>query len=334
MATGYGWQKALLVIVTAFSGTWSVAQEGPQLVEEDSYVGCLTPSAAERGRPQYPTQPLFEKTGGEVRVALTFVAKDAAPRVRLLNPNQWNEEAWDAFLRSIERFVSKYRLPCLHDESAEILQTFKFSPDAKSVSVVDAKDTPSASAKSGCKLVYEGDKPAYPSGSQHPYGNVVLRMKFNQRDEPPAVTVIYGGGHYLLAETAKSWALGNRLRCNSPLEKPVEATETHRFTPALGLPMVLKDMDFITFVKSVDRNTLGKPKFDFNSMACPFTVKVTLLQPHGPNRVAEVAVRDKNRQEFLGWLKTLVFNYPRDYERFLVGQSMQVTVPCMVLDLT
>ena len=44
--------------------------------------------------------------------------------------------------------------------------------------------------------------------------------------------------------------------------------------------------------------------------------------------------RNPNRQEFLAWLRKLVFKYPAETERFLVGESTKVTVPCMVLDLT
>jgi hypothetical protein len=325
--------RTLLVLGAIFSGL-CFAQEGPQLVGEDSYLSCLTPAAAERGSPEYPTQQLFAKTGGRVRVALTFMSRDSGPQVRLINPDQWREYDQDAFLRSIERFVSKYRLPCLHGGSAEMVQTFNFSPEAQAVYPLDVTDSRSAMAKSECKFEHVGDKPAYPSSSASPIGNVVFRMKFEQRDEPPTVTVVYGGGHYLLAENAKSWASASRLRCATALEKPVEFIETIRYIRKdMGIPMVLKDMDFISFLKSVDRKSLGSPAFDFNSMSCPFDVKVRLLQPYAPNEVAEVSGRNGSRKEFLAWLKTLVFNFPRDYERFLVGQSMQVAVPCMSLDL-
>jgi len=160
-------------------------------------------------------------------------------------------------------------------------------------------------------------------------------MKFEQRDEPPTVTVVYGGGHYLLAENAKSWASSNRLRCAAPLEKSVEFMETiHYFRKDIGIPMVLKDMDFISFLKSVDRKSLGTPTFDLNAMSCPFDVRVRLIQPYAPNDVAEISPRSGSRKEFLAWLKTLVFNFPRDYERFLVGQSIQIAVPCMNLGLS
>lgn len=334
MTTQSNWHKTLLVLGAFLSGQ-CFAQEGPQLVGEESLQSCLTPAAAERGSPEYPPQQLFAKTGGKVRVALTFTSRDSGPSVRLINPDQWREYDQDAFLRSIERFVSKYRLPCLQGGSAEIVQTFNFSSESRSVYPLDVTDSRSAMAKSDCKIEHVGDKPAYPSSSANPIGNVVFRMKFEQRDEPPTVTMVYGGGHYLLAENAKSWASSSRLRCATPLEKSVEFTETIRyFRKDIGIPMVLKDMDFILFLKSVDRKTLGTPKFDFNAMSCPFDVKVRLIQPYAPNDVAEISQRNENRKEFLAWLKTLVFNFPRDYERFLVGQSMQIAVPCMSLDLS
>lgn len=320
--------------MAALSSGLCFAQDVPQIVGEESYKACLTPVAAERGSPEYPSQQLFAKTGGEVRVALTFTSGDSGPNVRLLNKNQWNVDAQEAFLRSIEKFVSKYRLPCLDGKSAELRQTFTFSPESRSVYPSDASDGLSPMAKSNCRWDYVGGKLTYPEGSRQPYGNVVLQMSFAQRDEPPTVTVIYGGGHYLIAETAKQWAsAAYRLHCDTPLEKPVVTKITNRFVPTGGVPMVLKDMDFISFLKSVDRKSLGTPKFDFNNMSCPFDVNVTLLQPHAPNDVAEISTRDGRRTEFLNWMKTLVFSYPKDFERFLIGQSMQVTVPCMALDL-
>jgi hypothetical protein len=179
-----------------------------------------------------------------------------------------------------------------------------------------------------------GSKPVYPTNSQSPYGNVFLRMKFMQRDEPPIVTVVYGGGHHLLAETAKSWMEQYRLRCARPIENPVEATSTHRFSPRGGAKVTLKDMGFIPFLQSVDRKSMGTPKFDFQTMACPFEVKVQLLQPYAPNEVRELERKEPSRKDFLQWLATLVFKYPDGYERFLVGDTTTITVPCMVLDLT
>ena len=332
METRWRWWNLLVAVATLSSGL-CFAQENPEIVGEESYTACLTPVAAERGSPEYPVQQLFTKTGGEVRVALTFTSKDAGPSVRLLSKNQWNVDAEEAFLRSIEKFVSKYRLPCLTGKSAELGQTFTFSPESRSVYPSDASDGLSPMSKSKCRWDYVGSKPTYPEGTQRPLGNVVLQMSFAQRDEPPSVTVIYGGGHYLLSETAKQWASAYRLRCETPLEKPVVTKLTNRFVPTGGMPMVLKDLDFVSFLKSVDRKSLGTPKFDFNSMSCPFDVKVTLLQPHAPNDVAEISTYDGRRTEFLSWMKTLVFSYPKDFERFLIGQSLQVSVPCMVLDL-
>lgn len=124
MAISSNWHKKLLALSALLSGQ-CFAQEGPQLLGEESYLSCLTPAAAECGSPEYPPQQLSSKTGGRVRVALTFTSRDCGPSARLINPDQWREYDQDAFLRSIERFASKYRLPCLHGGSTEIVQTFQ-----------------------------------------------------------------------------------------------------------------------------------------------------------------------------------------------------------------
>lgn len=327
------WRGALVAAVVLYAGT-CLADEIPQVVEGASYLSCLTPAVADRGSPEYPERQLFAKSGGVVQVALTFTSKDSAPRVRILNPNQWSENAFEDFSRSVERFVSRYRLPCWTQGTAEVRQDFRFSPDSKKAFALDVADAPSEMLKSDCKLEYLGEKPVYPHSAQSPTGNVYLRMKFMQRDEPPIVTVVYGGGHYLLAETTKSWVQQYRLRCAKPLENPVETTHTHRFTPPGGVKVVLKDMALIPFLQSTDRKSWGTPKFDTNSMACPFEVKMTLLQPHGPNVVKELERKEPSRKDFLQWLTTLVFKYPDGYERYLVGDTTTIAVPCMVLDLT
>mgnify|MGYP000715211596 CR=1 FL=1 len=103
---------------------------------------------------------------------------------------------------------------------------------------------------------------------------------------------------------------------------------------ARGVPVTLKDMGLVPFLQSVDRKSLGTPKFDTNTMGCPFEVKVTLLQPHAPNTVRELVRSEPSRKDFLQWISTLRFKYPEGFERYLVGDTTTVTVPCMALDLT
>lgn len=325
---------ATVALAALQSTTLWAAQDAPELVEDRSYMSCLTPATSERGSPEYPSRQLFSKTGGQVQVVLTFTDKDSAPKVKVLNSNQWNEDAFDDFSRSVERFVSRYRLPCLTEGKAELRQDFRFSPDDKKAYAMDAADGPSEWSKADCKYDYLGEKPVYPSSSQMPTGNVYVRLKFLQRDEPPVVTVVFGGGHYQLAEITKSWMAQYRLRCAKPLEAPVETTHIHRFTPVGGVPVTLKDMGLVPFLQSVDRKSLGTPKFDTNTMGCPFDVKVTLLQPHAPNTVRELVRSEPSRKDFLQWITTLRFKYPEGFERYLVGDTTTVTVPCMALDLT
>ncbi len=323
-----------LIAALALWGGVCSAQDAPQIEAGPTYATCLTPPAAQRGSPEYPEWELASKVTGLIRVSLTFTGKDSAPSVKYLNPSVWNEDANAAFLKSVERFVANYRLPCLTEGAATMVQEFSFVPDSRKVLALGVSDAPSEEAANDCRIEYVGNKPVYPSGSQRPYGNVVLRMTFSQRDEAPRVTVVYGAGHYLLADTAKAWANNYRLRCAKPIETQVFATQTYRFMLEGGPNATLKDMGFVAFLQSADRSSLGKPKFDFNSMSCPFDVKVTLLQPHAPNRVAEVEQRYASRSEFLKWLTTVVFNYPKGYERLLVGESTTVSVPCMALDLS
>lgn len=201
------------------------------------------------------------------------------------------------------------------------------------VQVISA-DSAAAMEQSQCQFTGPSGKLPYAAGERTPAGNVVLRLKFVQSDAPPAVEVVYAAKHYLLAKTGESIAKEYRMHCEKPLAFPVYATQTIRLRTEGAQGMSLKDMEFVSFLQSLDRASLGKVKFDLNAMACPFDVKVRLIEPFAENAVSESEARNPNRQEFLAWMRKLVFKYPAETERFLVGESTKVTVPCMVLDLT
>ncbi len=199
---------------------------------------------------------------------------------------------------------------------------------------VTSPDSVAAMQQSQCKIAGPSGIRPFPSGNRTPAGNVVVRMKFVQSDAPPEVEVLYSARHHLLASTGASMALEYRMHCEKPLAAPVYATQTVRLRTADAQGAAVKDMAFVPFLQSLDRASLGKVKFDLNTMSCPFDVKVTLIEPFAENTIAEAEARDPNRQEFLSWMRKVVFKYPPQNERFLVGESTKVTVPCMVLDLT
>lgn len=316
------------------AGAYAAEQEVLQPVEIKAYSSCLTPPSAERGRPKYPEKALFNRRSGRIEALLTFTAPDAAPKIRILSENKSNDAIHEEFVHSVERHVAAYRLHCMGKDPVDVQQVFQFDYDNQTVYAVDAPSGMSEYSFAHCRTDYEGDKPVYPSGTQNPYGNVLMRVHFTQRDTAPEVTVIFGGGHYLISEFGKAAAQGLRLRCERPLEKPAEFTYLQKYTPEGGSKVAIKDMDFITFIKSVKRESWGHPVFDFNTMSCPFKVRIQLVQPHAVNAVWEVESRNANRLPFLQWLETLVFQYPDGYERFLVGERTTVTVPCMKLDLS
>lgn len=201
------------------------------------------------------------------------------------------------------------------------------------VQVISA-DSATAMQQSQCKFTGPSGIRPFPSGNRTPAGNVVVRMKFVQSDTPPEVEVLYSARHHLLANTGVSMAQEYRMHCEKPLATPVYATQTIRLRTEGAQGAAVKDMAFVPFLQSLDRASLGKVKFDLNTMSCPFDVKVTLIEPFAENTITEAETRDPNRQEFLAWLRKLVFKYPAETERFLVGESTKVSVPCMVLDLT
>lgn len=89
--------------------------------------------------------------------------------------------------------------------------------------------------------------------------------------------------------------------------------------------------DFVGHLKDLDTHRV---RFDFATMGCPFTVELGMNQPYAPNSAGEVGGTNLNRTAFLAWLRGVSLRTPRETERFLVGATMRVLVPCGALDLT
>ena len=89
-----------------------------------------------------------------------------------------------------------------------------------------------------------------------------------------------------------------------------------------------------TFVRALDKLEAEHVKFDFANTACPFDVRFVLRQPVLSNEVGEIERSDPNRREFIEWLKTVSLKIPERDRAQVLGDSMTLSVPCGVLDLS
>ncbi len=332
----------LLVMGLVWVGrSWAAADDGLQLEEGSRYADCLTSVAKQSGGPEYPPDQFKLRNSALLNVELSFQGKDVPPSVRYLDKASEVNENYLEFYRAVEKHVQDYRLACWEQGTVRLNQQFKFVPDARKSFVLPPEDPFEAQqTPKGCKFEAPAGKPAYPSGAMglgagpSGGGNVVLRMVFHGVDAEPEVQVVYDGRSRPLAGSAQAWARGYRMRCATPPTNKISATQLFRYQLEGATRYALKDLNLVQFLQSVDRTRWAGARFDFSTMSCPFEVRVTLMQPFADNRVAELESNDPARKPFLMWLRKQKFQIPSDAERFLIGEPLNVTVPCMNLDLS
>lgn len=295
---------------------------------------CLSPAAAERGAPEYPNRQLQLRKSASVRVELRFDASDAAPDVKVLDDRSNDDDDFLAFKRAVQAQVKRYRLPCLvAGEKAVLTQQFDFVSDTRKVATSPlTADNPILNGN--CKVQAPQGRPSYPiSFGRRKAGNVTLKVNFNQSDAEPELTVLYGADRGL-SESVVNWAKAYRVHCATPLARPVSAFQQFRFRMPDQAEYAIKDLRLVEFLAGTDRAGWGAVDFDLNATGCPFAVKLTLLQPYAANLVAELETYDASRQPFLKWLAKLKYKLPANAEPFLIGESLNVAIPCTELKLS
>lgn len=312
----------------------AVAQDsgGLQFDQPKSQVACLTPAADARGAPEYPKDELRMKAGARVRVQLVFTAPDWAPRVKIIENTGERD-----FAHSVEKFVERYRLPCLTEGGVPVTvnQEFSFEPgDGRKVSYGSVKDEADCCADLKCtRMPRRG--PIYPrSVVQNGIGgNVLAQVTFAQQDQEPSVRIIYDARNRELADSVQEHMKQYRYVCPMPGGKPVSATQHFAFRVEGSTRYAFKDLELMPFLRLVDPKDWVNGKFDFNTMGCPFDLAVTIRRPYAANVVGEYGGADPRRKEFVSWVSGLTVNLPKASEPYLVDQAMKVSVPCFVLSL-
>jgi hypothetical protein len=316
-----------------FAGTAQAHSEGDLVVVPgESAVACLSRNG-DTALPTYPEREAVLQHGGTVRIRLTFVGPDSAPKVELTY-----RSGVAAFDDSAVAFANSYRLPCMAAKAAPVIaaQEFQFVPgDGRKVISSDLRDDPKLEEKVRC-ITGRNKVPDYPRSAftPPPEGTVLARMKFVDAVSEPEITVLFNGGDPRLAAAVLPVLQQYRAPCLTAGSTPFIAQQLFTFRRSTTTQYGLKDVTFKQFVGGVTRLDKHSARFDFSTMGCPFDVRLRLLQPHAPNQVDEFEQADPNRREFLEWLKQLSLNLPSDAARQVVGQSLTVSVPCGVFDLT
>lgn len=321
----------LLFVAFGAGNAQAQADDGLVLLPADSPFSCLDRAGGSK-LPAYPEREALLKAGAVVRVSLTFTGPDSPPKVE----TTFNSGG-EAFADAVSTFAKSYRLPCMVVGTGPLagVQEFQFVPDDGRKVVYGAlRDHPKATQAVRC--VTGMRPPEYPARMFGPSleGTVVVKLKFVDGNSPPQPTVLFDGGSGRLAAAVLAAVERYRMPCLTAGDGPLTAMQSFQFLMSDSTQYALKDLALRQFVAIVDKLDQQKVRFDFSTMGCPFDVRLRLFQPHAPNSVGELERADANRREFLEWLRAVSLKLPRDAARHVIGQTVTVSVPCGVLDLT
>lgn len=323
---------AALLAVAPLTGA-QPASATPQVEQDPPPFACLQvlgspgldypPGYAERGR------------GAVIRVRLTFRAPDAAPQADV-----FFDGAGDPFRSLVLDRVGRYRMPCLLADQIPLVATqeFVFSPrQERPVHWAEMREENSLRGTRFLNCLKGADQtPEYPSSriDRVLRGTVLASYRFVAPDRPPEVTILFDGGSRRFAHTVESHASGFRLPCMQASDAPVRVSQMYVFAMEGDLGNYLPDGSLLQFLAGLENPAKGRPRFDFNTMGCPFDVRFMLRRPYLDNMIGEVGAPNPNRREFIEWLRDVRLKVSDSQLAVLIGSTMTISVPCTVLDLS
>lgn len=215
-------------------------------------------------------------------------------------------------------------------------QSFSFNPsDGRKTFVsrpTDTAETANREQVACLTHIRPGTRPIYPKRAveRSEQGNVLVQLRFDRPDEPPAMTVLAAPKGYYLRSAVEDYAAGYRMPCLK--DGPVEARQLFSFYVSGRSHIVPKDVGLLAFVRGA--KSVPRPvQFDLDQMGCPFDVRVTFMQPADSNEVVELDNTDPRRLDFLDWLAAMRLDVDATTANALLGQSMTVSVPCGKVEL-
>lgn len=313
------------------------AQQGMRFIESTAIEDCLAPAAAQRGEPDYPERAYAENRSAKVQARLVFTGPEDAPDVEIKS----NSRDVD-FEREVRKYLDRYRMPCMKKGQAALSaeQQFVFTAHDRRVSVSKNMAAHFFSEHSEClndiELRYPTQLTRKAALGQDPaeQANVILDITFKKRGEAPEIRTVYGGGDRMLEAAAVDSARDYRYQCEITDAKGLTGRQTFTFLIQDGARARFQNMDIRGLLKLAEKSSWVGAKFDTNTMACPFDLRVTMYQPADKNWVSELDTRNPDRQAFIDWIRNMAFKVPKKVLPMLMGDSFDLHVPCVSFDLS
>jgi hypothetical protein len=305
-----------------------------ELTLTPSLASCLSPAAAERGTPEYPDELWTEGRRGLVMVELAFAGPDQPAEVRI-RANDGGPE----FVESVRRHVRALRLPCAvgGEALARVRLNFVFNPvDRKrfATELVDP-DTEAAQRQLACVVNRAGKAPDYPMAARraHVQGRVRVEMSFFNAHDPPKLTIHARRASRELLPAVRDWVEAFRMPCHAG--EPVVAWRTliFRFEGDTRYGFKNKQLKLLEFLGGIRDIENKRADFDFDTMGCPFDVRLQYLQPKLRNVVTQVSVPMLSRQPLLHWLAAAELKLDELSQDAVFADTLLLTVPCGHLKL-
>lgn len=277
-------------------------------------------------------EPLPEKTvdnrnNGLLRFKLRFESAEKPPKVELMFG-----DADSDMERVARRYLSGYRVPCLHqgDHPIEVVQEFSFSRWGSEPAV------PLADQRSS--LQFELPK-SVPQLHGYELGKALVEYSFVDGREEPELRYIFGSVGKDAKRVIERYAKQVRLRDSGGQPRPIKVVQPWAFVDprTRGTRYKLsKDefglLEFLRLTKNLNENLVD---LDLDSMACPFAVRLNVRQPYEANLVREIESLNPHRAYLLSWLSKLQLRFKdEEQQQDLFGSDLRISIPCGRLDLT
>lgn len=307
--------------------TW--AQTEIQPVSEAQSLSCLQKPA---DPPRHPARHALDKAFGGMRLLLSFSSPDAAPDVQVLF-NSAREDMQDA----VNRYVRRYRLPCLtaQDGVVKAVQEFSFTN-------TDRDATPLPPERHGdappfCLVMPRHDMQGPIGRGPETVVHVVIAATFaGDGQQPPGVRILHSTGSQQAEAAVRNRLKDYRMPCRTGKEEPQSFKQQFTFVPNGHPRHVFKREAFglVEFLRMTHEPRKIKASYDFNTMGCPFKVDYMVYGGAVPNEATVKGPPDLNRQPFLTWLAGLQLGFKdKSQTNDLFGSELQIDVPCVNLAL-
>ena len=302
-------------------------------LQDSAALSCLSFVAGAPDAVVYPPVRLARKEEANFEVELEFRGPDTRPKL-IVDESKIARD----FVAAVEDYVKLMRVPCMSadQEPVRLRQRYVFSVlgqrPVKAYAPTDADALEKQEQLKCLQHVIPNSKPVYPRKSllEGEEGVVITKMRFIDPNLAPIVSILPSTQHQRLSNTVKNFTEGLRLPCMG--KSPIDTTIDYRFTIINEKKSVLRNLDLVNLLQHA-KNLKTPVDFDFNTMSCPFEVKLTYYQPVLENNLKELDNTDANRAPFLKWLKLLELNLQPTQQNKILGDFMIVSVPCGTLNL-